>query len=224
MSIKIYPDLHHIDEEYIQLIKDSGAQITSIGIQTTNPEALKKINRPTLQHLDRQIQMVLQEFSEVPADLIIGLPGDNIKGLEKSFQDVLSLGFISVNIFRLMVFPGTILSENFPDYFQPEETVLSPQGQLIYSPEFNIRDQQKLSNYIYALEIICWILRTRKIPLTISERLDIFINMVTRLNYDQLIDLFNDISTVQYSSQNPRADRILENIIRIFAENGIQIG
>lgn len=221
ISVKIYPDLHHIDEEYLRLIRDAGAQITSIGIQTTNPVALKKINREGIHLMDQQIKMILQEFPEVPADLIVGLPDDNIAGLEKSFRDILSLGFSAVNIFRLMIFPGTRLSENLLEFFNPAKTAISPQGRLIYSAEFQLKDQKQISNYIYAIEIICWMLRTRKIILSTDERIEKFIRMTKKLDSDQLIDLHQDISLVEHLNDNAQINRITEKIKMIFKEYDI---
>jgi radical SAM superfamily enzyme YgiQ (UPF0313 family) len=220
-SVKIYPNLLHIDEEYIQLIKESGAQITSIGIQSTNLVALKKINRNGLHSEDRKIQLILNEFPDVPADLIVGLPGDSLSGLKKSFQETLSLGFSNVNIFRLMVFPGTTLSEKLTEYYDSEKIVISTQGQLIYSTDFPVKDQKKISNYIYALEIICWILRNQKVDITASERVSKFNNMTNKLNSDQLLDLFRNISLVNHSKNANMINQTLEGIELIFKKYDI---
>ena len=221
ISIKIYPDLHHIDDEYIQLIKAAGAQITSIGIQTTNPAALKKINREGLHHLEQQIRLILNEFPEVPADLMVGLPGDNANGLEKSFRDILSLGFSSVNIFRLMIFPGTKLSENISDYYDMAKTSVSPQGRLIYSPDFKLKDQRKISNYIYALEIICWLIRIRTVNLSADERIGRFVRMAEKLDSEQLIDIHKKISLISHSNDNIQINKIAEKIEMTLKENDI---
>jgi hypothetical protein len=81
-----------------------------------------------------------------------------------------------------MVFPGTTLSEKLTEYYDSEKIVISTQGQLIYSTDFPVKDQKKISNYIYALEIICWILRNQKVDITASERVSKFNNM-TKINY-----------------------------------------
>jgi len=220
-EIKIYPNLHHIDEEYIHLIKASGAQITSIGIQTTNSIALKKINRQGLGQISSQIRLILKEFPEVPADLIVGLPGDNIKGLEKSFQDTLLFGFSSVNIFRLMVFPGTTLAENLSDFYNLNEIVLSSQGHLIYSPDFQLKDQKKISNLIYALEIICWILKIKTMTLSTDERAVKFMNLTKKLNSDQLIHIHKSLYYICHSKDENQINRITERIKVTFKEYDI---
>lgn len=221
ISIKIYPDLHHIDEDYIKLIRDAGAQITSVGIQTTNPLALKNINREALHLMDQQIRLILKEFPEVPADLIVGLPGDDMMGLEKSFSDTLSLGFSAVNIFRLMIFPGTRISENLSEYFNLSKTAISPEGRLIFSPNFQVKDQKLISKWVYAIEIICWMLRTRKINLSILERIDKFNSMTKKLDPEQLVELHQDISLIELSNNISQINRITEKIKMIFKEHDI---
>jgi radical SAM superfamily enzyme YgiQ (UPF0313 family) len=220
-SIKIYPDLNHIDHEYLELVRESGACITSIGIQTTNPTALKKINRAPSHTFHKQISLILSEFPEVPADLIIGLPGDNIKGLEKSFHDILMLGFTEVNLFRLMIFPGTELSENLAKFYDVKKLIISHQGQLISSPDFPEDVQKKISCFICAIEIICWIVRTGTLKLTPSERVFKFKNLISGIDPDLLIDLYQNIPKGSYPVNEDRIKRIGKAIKKVFKDYNI---
>ena len=136
IQVRIYPDLHHVDTEYMDLVKASGSLITSIGIQTTNMNVLNRINRKPIHHLADRIGVILKAFPNVPADLIIGLPGDSLSGVEKTFHDVLKLGFTRINLFRLMLFPGTEMYERQTDYFNNEQLIVSPSGQVITSSDF----------------------------------------------------------------------------------------
>jgi radical SAM superfamily enzyme YgiQ (UPF0313 family) len=217
-SVKIYPDLNHIDHEYLQLIRESGACITSIGIQTTNPVALKKINRVPSHTFQKQIHMILGEFPEVPADLIIGLPGDNIKGLEKSFQDILMMGFTEVNLFRLMIFPGTELSENPARFYNSKDLIISHQGQLISSPDFPEGDQKKVSCLICALEIICRIVRTGELKLTPSERVQKFIHLISGIDPDQLVDLYQKIPKGVHPENKDHIKQTGKAIMKVFKD------
>ena len=220
-SIKIYPHLSHIDEEYISLVKESGSQITSIGIQTTNLLALKKINRQDIIHkYDRQLHLVLSAFPDVPADLIIGLPGDNLEGLLKSFQDVLLIGFMNINLFRLMVFPGTDLFNNLSDYYNGE-SLLSGQGQMICSPNFQIKDQKNISIYIYALEIICWITRNRIFDLSEKERVAKFMHLTNKLDSDQIISIYKSISLLSHCHDENQLKKFSDKIREIFIESDL---
>jgi len=152
ITIRIYPDISHLDEEYLDLVQASGSRITSISIQTTNLNALKIIGRKAVHNQGSRIKLVLEKFPEVPADLIIGLPGDSIKGLEQTFNDVLELGFSRVNLFRLMLFPGTQMYENRSLFFKEENLTVSSTGQVITSSDFPPGVQQELSRMILEME------------------------------------------------------------------------
>lgn len=155
ITIRIYPDINHIDDEYIDLVKASGSRITSISIQSTNLDALKIIGRKAVHMQTSRIKLVLEKFPDVPADLIIGLPGDSVKGLEQTFNDVLELGFSRVNLFRLMLFPGTAMYENRSDFFKEENLTVSSTGQVITSSDFPPGVQQELSRMIFEMEARC---------------------------------------------------------------------
>jgi radical SAM superfamily enzyme YgiQ (UPF0313 family) len=215
-SIKIYPDVHHIDEEYIDLIQRSGAQITSIGIQTTNPNALKMIKRQAIHLLHTQIRLMLSVFPWVPADLIIGLPGDSPEGLEKTFRDVLDLGFCTVNIFHLMVFPGTDLAENFSDYFNPEHTTLTHEGQLISSQDFPKNSLEKVSHLIHALEIVGPLPAARKKILDSGKNGSNLFDMACALDPEELLDLHGYILALIRNNHSRQIAETAKYIDRIF--------
>ncbi len=160
-SVKIYPDLSHIDDEYISLIKNANAQITSIGIQSTNPAALDKINRKNNIRNSNAIKKILENFPETPADLIIGLPGDSANGLKQSFSDVLSIGFTHVNTFPMTVFPGTGLSNNVSYYFGTNEFNHTNGWQIISSPGFPLHTHRDTAGMINALHLSRFMKRTQ---------------------------------------------------------------
>ena len=151
-SFKIYVDLTQIDEEYLKLVEDARAEITSIGIQTTHPGSLKLIKRPRLHRLDKAIAMVLDKFPETPADLIVGLPGDSFETVRRSFLDVLDLGFSRANVFRLAAFPGTPLTDDLQNLMKG--AVLCGSGsQVILSEHFPRDVSSRLGRLIAAFEI-----------------------------------------------------------------------
>ncbi len=160
-SIKIYPDLSHIDEEYIELLKKANAEVTSIGIQTTNERSLSQIQRPANHTQREEIALLLREFPEIPADLIIGLPGDDITGVRKTFEDIIDFGFVKANIFRLAAFPGTSLTENLSmlldDFFLCLES-----NQVLSSNAFPVESQTTLALLIRSFKIAFIFQKTKK--------------------------------------------------------------
>ncbi|MCU0559656.1 MAG: radical SAM protein [Desulfobacterales bacterium] len=98
-----------IDERLADLLAAAGFNWFEIGLQSTNPRALRIMNRPT--RLDRFLKGAarLKQRGITPSiDLIIGLPGDDLGGFMRSVDFVADHGLIDdVQIFPLSVLPGT---------------------------------------------------------------------------------------------------------------------
>ena len=98
-----------IDEEMADLLAAAGFSWFEIGLQSTNPRALKIMNRPT--HIKKFAQGAkrLKQRGIVPAiDLIVGLPGDDLQGFSRSVQFVAENDLADdVQVFPLSVLPGT---------------------------------------------------------------------------------------------------------------------
>jgi tRNA A37 methylthiotransferase MiaB len=135
ISVKIHPNLKHVDEEYLRLANDANCELTSVGIQSTQEHVLKINKRPDIGKNRKQIALILKHFPRTPADIIIGLPGDDKNGLKKTFNDVLDMGFSEVNLFRLMLFPGTPVMENRSQLLG-ENVVTAQTGQILHSAFF----------------------------------------------------------------------------------------
>ena len=98
-----------IDTELAGLFAAAGFTWFEIGLQSTNPVALKLMNRPTrLQQFAKGAQL-LKHNGIVPAiDLIVGLPGDDLQGVSRSIEFVAQNNLADdVQVFPLLVLPGT---------------------------------------------------------------------------------------------------------------------
>lgn len=83
-----------------------------IGLQTARPEISEKIGRK----LDRglfasKISLLNEEGAVFGLDLIYGLPGDDLAGFRGSLDFALSLYPNNLDVFRLSLLPGTVLSD-----------------------------------------------------------------------------------------------------------------
>ena len=98
-----------IDETLADLLAAAGFTWFEIGLQSTNPKALKIMNRPT--RLDRFVQGAqrLKQRGITPSlDLIIGLPGDDLAGFMRSVDFVADHDLQDdIQIFPLSILPGT---------------------------------------------------------------------------------------------------------------------
>ncbi len=98
-----------IDARLADLLAAAGFTWLEIGLQSTNPQALQIMSRPT--RLDRFLRGVehLKRRRITPSiDLILGLPGDDLAGFMRSVDFVADHGLTEdVQIFPLAVLPGT---------------------------------------------------------------------------------------------------------------------
>ncbi len=98
-----------VDDELADLLAAAGFYWFEIGLQSTNPRALKLMNRPTrLERFVAGAQRLKARGITPSIDLIIGLPGDDLQGFMRSVDFVADHGLQDdVQIFPLAVLPGT---------------------------------------------------------------------------------------------------------------------
>jgi radical SAM superfamily enzyme YgiQ (UPF0313 family) len=132
-----------VDDELADLLAAAGFNWFEIGLQSTNPEALKLMNRPTrLKRFVAGAQRLKARGITPSIDLIIGLPGDDLRGFMRSVDFVADHGLQDdVQIFPLAILPGTdfrrrsrelgLRFENHPPYTVTASRGLSPEDFLL---------------------------------------------------------------------------------------------
>jgi radical SAM superfamily enzyme YgiQ (UPF0313 family) len=115
----LYPT--HVNEMHLEFLDRVGKAQVSIGVQTFDPEVLRKLGRPF--DLDR-FERVLRELRgriAIDVELIYGLPGDNPDSFRRTFEKVLELAD-SARVFFPMVLPDALLErvEEYKIRFDPE--------------------------------------------------------------------------------------------------------
>ena len=98
-----------VDAQLADLFAAAGFCWFEIGLQSTNPRALKIMNRSTRIKRFAQGARFLKQRGIVPAiDLIAGLPGDDLQGFQRSVEFVVENNLADdVQVFPLSVLPGT---------------------------------------------------------------------------------------------------------------------
>ena len=98
-----------IDSQMADLFAAAGFSWFEIGLQSTNPQALQIMNRPTDTKRFAQGAKLIKERGIVPAvDLIVGLPGDDLQGFSRSVEFVAQNNlYDDIQVFPLSVLPGT---------------------------------------------------------------------------------------------------------------------
>lgn len=98
-----------IDSQLADLFAAAGFSWFEIGLQSTNPRALEIMKRPVDIQRFAQGAKLIKERGIVPAvDLIVGLPGDDLKGFGHSVEFVAQNNlYDDIQVFPLSVLPGT---------------------------------------------------------------------------------------------------------------------
>ena len=100
-----------LSETKIKLLKKYGVNRISLGVQSTNDEILKYINR---NHSFKEVQKCVELLKEnslnnINVDLILGLPHVNDKYLKEDLNNITSLDIKHVSCYALTIHPHTVL-------------------------------------------------------------------------------------------------------------------
>lgn len=92
-----------IDRDRLSALKQGGVTRISINPQSLSDEVLKNIGRRHTAQDVRDAFALAQEmgFREINADLIVGLPGDDLEGFKKTLDGVIAMGAANVTIHSL---------------------------------------------------------------------------------------------------------------------------
>ena len=115
---EIHPEfLEDEDFEILQSAPDHLFQF-EIGIQSTNPQTISTINRKEDWQKSRAniLRLIALNKFHIHTDLIVGLPFEDIKSLQKSFDDIISLDADHFQMGFLKILPGTEMAEKIAEY------------------------------------------------------------------------------------------------------------
>lgn len=129
-----------VDDEMAALFRRAGFKGFEVGLQSTNPAAWEKMNRPTdLKAFLKGVKALRKVGITPTVDLIFGLPGDTLEGFMNTLDFVCSHDLTDhVQVFPLLVLPGTAFRKNSRSLglcFDP-----GPPYPLISTPTFSTDD------------------------------------------------------------------------------------
>ncbi len=106
-----------LDTHLADLFAAAGFRWFECGLQSTNPEALRLMNRPTdLARFLKGASLLKERHITPGIDLIAGLPGDDLDGFRRTVDFVVDNGLHEdVQVFPLAVLPGTDFRANSSD-------------------------------------------------------------------------------------------------------------
>lgn len=113
ITIEINPGT--ITEEKLKNYLKAGINRLSIGLQETDNEVLKEIGRiHTLEEFLKNYELARKVgFKNINVDLMIGLPNQTMKNVEKSLEKIIDLKPEHISIYSLILEEGTVLYNQF---------------------------------------------------------------------------------------------------------------
>ncbi len=105
-----------VNRETLQIMKDAGCDSVSFGIESGNPEMLKRIRKGITLDQARDATRCCKEVGILPhASFVVGLPGENHQTLKDTSEFAESLQ-IDYGHHMLAPFPGTTVREEIDQY------------------------------------------------------------------------------------------------------------
>jgi radical SAM superfamily enzyme YgiQ (UPF0313 family) len=112
ISISAYMRPEFLDEEFVDILVESNIHELLMGLQTTNPSVPKHVRGNHFDKIMRFVPTLAQRGVPWRAELIVGLPGDDMSGLRESLRfTVEELRPWSVHSYHLTAIPETELFE-----------------------------------------------------------------------------------------------------------------
>lgn len=112
VRISTRPDF--LDQEELELLRNSGVRIVEIGAQSLVDDVLKHAHRG---HLARDVETAVKRLKEngfeVGIHLMAGLPGDSPEGFGLSVDRTIALQPNTVRLHPTLVFEGTLLAQDY---------------------------------------------------------------------------------------------------------------
>lgn len=107
----------HLDAERISLLQQCNFHTLGVGLQSSNTQTLKNINR----HLNRArfiegIRLLKKSGITFFVDIILGLPGDTVASFKRTLSFLKKNGIEKINYAHLLVLPGSRLRADAPRY------------------------------------------------------------------------------------------------------------
>lgn len=111
---------HILQDDLLDILKNvrQGLFQFEIGVQSTNKETIKSVNRVDNFEKIKEKVIKIKSFGNIHQhlDLIVGLPYEDIKSLKKSFNDVMNLRPDNLQLGFLKVLKGSPIKEMTNEY------------------------------------------------------------------------------------------------------------
>lgn len=109
--------LEHVDAELLTLLKGSGCWQVNFGIESGDPEVLKKHRKfYGLDEVGQKLMMVKKAGMRVKGLFMVGLPGEDETAIRRTIDYALSLPLDEINVTKFTPFPGAPVYSTIRDF------------------------------------------------------------------------------------------------------------
>ena len=109
--------LEHVDAELLALLKRSGCWQVNFGIESGDPEVVKKHRKFLgLDEVGIKLNMVRNAGMRVKGLFMVGLPGEDEAAIRRTIDYALSLPLDEVNVTKFTPFPGAPVFKTIRDF------------------------------------------------------------------------------------------------------------
>ncbi len=111
-----------IDDRLMQLIRDSGCIGFKIGVETGNPDMLKKVRKPSSLETFRNVSQIVNRYPEVfvGGNFMLGFPQEKFSQMMDSFRFFLGLNLDWAAFTICQAIRGATAFSDFEDYFNTQ--------------------------------------------------------------------------------------------------------
>jgi len=111
---EIYPSM--ITDEHVDFLGHCGPSYLGVGLQTFNPELLKRLQRPYgREKFEPAIERLLPVAANIEVQIIFGLPTDTWDGFIETLSFALSLP-VTVRVYHCLVLPDALMTRGQPEW------------------------------------------------------------------------------------------------------------
>jgi radical SAM superfamily enzyme YgiQ (UPF0313 family) len=112
IALQAYMRPEFLDEEFVQVLAESNIEELLLGLQTTNASVPKHVRGNNFTKIMKFVPTLAERGVPWRAELIVGLPGDDLDGLKESLRFTIDeLRPWSVHAYQLTAIPETQLFE-----------------------------------------------------------------------------------------------------------------
>jgi anaerobic magnesium-protoporphyrin IX monomethyl ester cyclase len=110
-TIRITDEMFLLNRKYLNLVRLAGIKWLCLGIESADKKVRLEISKGKFEEIDiREIVSHIHEADiDVMANYIVGLPGENLELMQKTFDLALELNTLAMNVYAAMALPGSQL-------------------------------------------------------------------------------------------------------------------